>query len=83
MPAEWIRVRNTDTGEILPHSVPTVFLEKFSNLKEVPSSRKKADRVRPEEPVQPGDAAPVVTEPEAKPGPDTTTITEPARPGKK
>jgi hypothetical protein len=35
-----VRVRNSDTGTILPHKVPRVWLDgRFPNLKEVPSSK--------------------------------------------
>lgn len=81
MPAEWIRVRDTRTDEILPNPVPAAFLDRFDYLREVPSSRRRADRVRLEEPVQPAAGVPI-TEPLAAPGPKDT-ITEPAKPGKK
>lgn len=80
MATQWIRVRDTRTNDILPNPVPLAFLKKFEYLKEVPSSRKKSERVRLEEPIQPGEAVPI-TEPQANTG--HTTITEPAKPGKK
>lgn len=80
MPTQWIRVRDTRTNEILPNPVPVAFLEKFDYLKEIPSSR-AGRREFLEEPVQPGAGVPI-TEPLTGPGQDTT-ITEPAKPGKK
>lgn len=78
MPTQWIRVRDTRTDEILPNPVPVAFLEKFDYLKEVPSSRRRADRVRLTEPVQPAAGVPSTTEETSK-----SIITEPATPGKK
>lgn len=81
MPAEWIRVRDTRTNDILPHSVPRSHLDRFDHLKEVPSSRKRADRVVVTEPAQPAAGIPL-QEPEA-PANSGRTITEPAKPEKK
>lgn len=85
MPADFIRVRDTRTDAILPHTVPRAHLESFPYLKEVPSSR-KADRVRVTEPVQPAAGVPV-TEPHQSPadrGPAAPAkpIKEPAKPEK-
>lgn len=83
---EWVRVRDTRTNQILPNRVPRAHLDIFDYLKEVPSSRKRADRVTVTEPVQPAAGVPV-TEPQtpAKRGSATpaTTIQEPAKPEKK
>lgn len=81
MPTQWIRVRDTRTNEILPNPVPAAFAEKFDYLKEVPSSRRRADRVRLTEPVQPAAGVPI-EEPLAEIG-HGKPITEPAKPGKK
>lgn len=81
MPTQWIRVRDTRTNEILPNPVPAVFVEKFDYLKEVPSSRRRADRVRLTEPVQPAAGVPI-EEPLTETG-HGKPITEPAKPGKK
>ncbi|WP_341394066.1 hypothetical protein [Arthrobacter sp. G119Y2] len=85
MANDWIRVRDTRTNEILPHTVPRAHLDIYDHLKEVPSSRKRADRVTVTEPVQPAAGVPV-TEPHtpAKRGQATpaTTIQEPAKPEK-
>lgn len=80
MPTRWIRVQDTRTKEILPHSVPESFLLKFKYLRETPSSRKAAEVT---EPVQPAAEVPeIITEPDV-PANSGRTITEPAKPEKK
>jgi hypothetical protein len=85
MANDWIRVRDTRTNEILPHTVPRAHLDSYDHLKEVPSSRKREDCVTVTEPVQPAAGVPV-TEPHtpADRGQATpaTTIQEPAKPEK-
>ena len=58
MPAEFIRVRDTRTDQILPSPVPRKHLDYFPHLKEVPSSREGSQSLVTE-PVQPAAAAPV------------------------
>lgn len=78
---EWVRVSDTRTKEILPHLVPRKHLQLFPHLREVPSARRKADRVVLTEPVQPHAMAPGaedVQEPDttAARGKGTTPIKE-------
>lgn len=81
---EWVRVRDTRTDKILPHLVPRKHLATFDYLKEVPSSRRKADRVQITEPVQPAALArgttavqePTPTKATATRGKATTRVTE-------
>ena len=42
--SEMVRVYDPKTGEKLPNRVPRNWLEKFPQLKEVPSSRNKAGK---------------------------------------
>ena len=75
---EWVRVSDTRTKQILPNLVPRKHLAMFDYLREVPSARRKADRVVLTEPVQPAALAPDVQEPEttAARGKGTTPIKE-------
>lgn len=66
---EWVRVRDTRTDKILPNLVPRKHLDIYDYLKEVPSARRKKDRVALTEPLQPGALAP---------GSTTVEVTEPA-----
>lgn len=77
MAAEFIRVRDIRTNEILPHAVPKAHLKYFDYLKEVPSS--KAARANREE--AEADLTVLVEEPAGR-GPKgrTTSIKEPAKP---
>ena len=83
MPAEWIRVRDTRTNEILPNRVPRAHLDHYPHLKEVPSSRARTEHAT--EPAQPAAGVPI-TEPQtpADRGPATPAkpIKEPAKPEK-
>lgn len=78
---EWVRVRDTNTDQILPNPVPRAFLDLFGYLKEVPSSRHNGEEESVTEPVQPGALAPgttTVQEPKAPAprGKATTPVTE-------
>lgn len=83
MPADFIRVRDTRTDAILPHTVPRAHLKAFPHLREVPSSRARTEPVT--EPVQPAEGVPV-TEPETPADRGKATpakpIKEPAKPEK-
>lgn len=80
---EWVRVRDTRTNEILPNLVPRLHLDLFDHLKEVPSARKKADRVIITEPAQPAAGVPVQEPETSATGGKASPVTEPAKPEKK
>lgn len=83
MPDEFVRVRDTRTNEILPHSVPRAHLDIFGYLKEVPSEKRGTETVTVTEPVQPAQEAPVTEPAPKKAAPAKTTTKGTGKAGEK
>lgn len=78
--ADFIRVRDTRTNEILPDPVPENWLDIFDHLKEVPSSASERARVTGEGDLE--NLPPVRAEEPVNPKKAGTPVTEPAKPEK-